>query len=184
VLVPALVVVALAAPGRLAGQCATLALLTLSSVALAALLCRYASPRSLALGIAALSAADVVLVRAGTIDAAAQAIASVQLGRLPGFTEAVLGTTSLGYGDLLVAGIAGSIVGRLAGSQWRAAALTVVLLLGEGALLARAGQMYPATVPVALALFAEAMWLRARRADLPTTAGRSGAIAVTSSAEA
>jgi hypothetical protein len=73
----------------------------------------------------------------------------------------VIGQFSMGYGDMLVAGIAGALAARSGspGAPWRVGALTLVLVLVEGALLSDRGP-YPATVPVVLALALDALWRR------------------------
>jgi hypothetical protein len=83
----------------------------------------------------------------------------------------VVGTFSMGYGDLVVAAIAGAVAARRAGgpgSAWRVGALTLVLVLAEGALLSDRGP-YPATVPVIVALALDELW-RVRRRRRPATA--------------
>lgn len=178
--VPPLLGLSLAGPGRFAGQLAITTLCALSAVALGAALVRWAGARRLALGIAVLAAADVVLVADGRVQAAASALASANIGRLPELSHIALGTFTLGYGDLFVAGLAGAVAGRRPGGQLRVAALTAALMLLEGALFAGAGP-YPATVPVAIALLLEELGWRLRgwrgdRAPVPgSTPGSASA---------
>jgi hypothetical protein len=152
--IPVLLVASLAGPDRLGGQIAITLLCALSAVALGAVLVRYGGARGVALGLVALAATDIALVHDGRVSAAAQALASVQIGSLPDLSEVSLGTFSLGYGDLFVSGIAGAIAARRPGGQLRVAVLTVVLMLLESGLLAGSGA-YPATVPVVVALLVD-----------------------------
>jgi hypothetical protein len=153
-------------PERLAGQISTLALLVLSSVALGGVLSRLGGPRALAAGVAALAVADVALLSAGAVGAATNALEQVELGALPSFGEAVVGSVHMGYGDLLVAGVVGAIAARSPGGALRVGALTLILSLLEGVLLADAGP-YPATVPVVVALGVEALWSMRRGDPVP-----------------
>ena len=156
-IVSALLLAALAWHDELAGQVATLALLVLSAVAIGSLLPRLGHPTALAAGAAALAVADVVLILLGPVGAAADAMDSVRLGRLPSFGEAVVGNVHMGYGDLAIAGIAGAIAARSPGGASRVGFLTLVLFLAEAALLA-GPTAYPATLPVVGALALDALW--------------------------
>jgi prepilin signal peptidase PulO-like enzyme (type II secretory pathway) len=146
----------------LGGQVATLVLLTLSCVAIGLLVVRIGSGRALVGGVALLALADVILVRAGIVPEASSALMDADLGPLPSFSQAVIGTFSMGYGDLVVAAIAGAVAARRPGAPWRVGALTLVLVLIEGALLSDRGP-YPATVPVVLALALDELWRVGRR---------------------
>jgi hypothetical protein len=152
--------VAVAGQGQLAGQVATLVLVTLSCVALGTLIVGIGSSSALVAGVAVLAAIDVVLVSAGVVPTAARALLHADAG-LPSFSQAVLGTFTLGYGDLLVAAIAGAVAAHHPGAARRVGVLTLVLVLAEGALLSDRGQ-YPATVPVIAALALDALWRRHR----------------------
>ena len=159
---------------ELAGQVATLALLVLSCVAIGSLVPRLGHPAALAAGAAALAASDVILVLLGPVGTASNAMASVRLGHLPSFGEAVVGNVHMGYGDLAIAGIAGAIAARRPGGASRVGALTLVLFLAEAAVLA-GPTAYPATVPVIGALAIDALWhLRTRvRGTVPLTRGEA-----------
>jgi hypothetical protein len=141
----------------LVGQVAVLALLVLSCVAIGSLVPRLGHPTALAAGAAVLAISDVVLLMLGRINAAATALESVQLAHLPSFGEAVVGSVHLGYGDLMVAGIAGAVAARRPGGAERVGLLTLVLFLAEAALFAGPGA-YPATPPVVAALGIDAAW--------------------------
>jgi hypothetical protein len=152
-----LMVAALLWPDHVAGQLASLGLLVLSCVALGAVLNIVGDARALAFGVAALAVADVVLLLLGPIGAATDALASVHFNSLPGFQQAVVGTSTMGYGDLFVAGVAGAIAARTPGAARRVAVLTLALGLTESILLAGHGP-YPSTVPVVVALGIDWAW--------------------------
>jgi hypothetical protein len=126
-------------------------------VAIGSLVPRLGHPTALATGAAVLAVSDVVLVLLGRINAASDALESVRLTHLPSFGEAVVGSVHLGYGDLMVAGIAGAVAARTPGGASRVGLLTLVLFLGEAALFAGPAA-YPATPPVVAALGIDAAW--------------------------
>jgi hypothetical protein len=154
-----LVAAALLFQNHVVGQLATLLLLALSCVALGALLRCVGDPRALMTGVAVLAVADVILLVAGPVNEATAALRAVNLGNLPGFQEAVVGPSTMGYGDLFVAGVAGAIAARTPGAPRRVGVLTLVFALLESALFFRHGP-YPSTVPVVLALAVEETWRR------------------------
>ena len=156
-IVAALLATALIWHDDLVGQVAVLALLVLSCVAIGGLAPRLGHPTALAVGAAVLAISDVVLLMLGRINTAADALDSVQLAHLPSFGEAVVGSVHLGYGDLLVAGIAGAVAARRPGGASRVGLLTLVLFLAEAALFAGPAA-YPATPPVVAALGIDAAW--------------------------
>jgi hypothetical protein len=156
-IVTALMACALFWHDDLVGQVAVLALLVLSCVAIGSLIPRLGHPTALATGAAVIAIADVLLLMAGRINAASDALESVQLAHLPSFGEAVVGSVHLGYGDLLVAGIAGAVAARRPGGAERVGLLTLVLFLAEAALFAGPAA-YPATPPVVAALGIDAAW--------------------------
>ncbi|UGS37452.1 hypothetical protein [Capillimicrobium parvum] len=170
--VPVMLIVILGAPDTLAGQIGTTLLCALSAVAIGALLVRLGGPLWVAAGIVVLCVADVVLVADGRVGAAAAALSQADIGGLPELSHVSLGTFTLGYGDLFVAGVAGAIAARRPGGQRRVATLTAGLMLLEAGLLAGEGP-YPATVPVVVALVADELawgvrrW-RERRASGPS----------------
>jgi hypothetical protein len=156
-IVTALLACALLWHDDLVGQVATLALLVLSCVAIGSLVPRLGHPTALAVGAAVIAVSDVILLMLGRINEAADALESVQLAHLPSFGEAVVGSVHLGYGDLMVAGIAGAVAARRPGGASRVGLLTLVLFLAEAALFAGPGA-YPATPPVVAALGIDAAW--------------------------
>src|SRR4051794_2275610 len=158
-IVTALMAAALIWSDDIVGQVATLALLVLSCVAIGSLVPRLGHPTALAAGAVALALADVILLVLGPVGAAADALDSARYAHAPSFGEAVVGTVHLGYGDLLIAGIAGAVAARTPGGASRVGLLTLVLFLAEAALLA-GPTAYPATVPVVGALGIDALWRR------------------------
>lgn len=156
-IVTALLAAALLWSHDLVGQVATLALLVLSCVAIGGLVPRLGHPVALAAGAAVLAVADVVLLVLGPVGDAAAALDSVRFAHVPSFGEAVVGSVHMGYGDLLIAGIAGAVAARTPGGASRVGLLTLVLFLAEAALLA-GPTAYPATVPVVAALGIDALW--------------------------
>lgn len=170
--VPLLLVASLAWRDHLSGEVATVALAALSCAAIGAVLARVADPRRLLAGAAVLAAADVALMATGDIHAATGALFQASAHGLPRFSDVVLGTFSMGYGDMFIAGIAGGIAARCGAGQGRVAILTALLVMAEAALFAAHGP-YPATVPVVAALVLDAVWRhrprRRVRARLATT---------------
>lgn len=156
-IVAALLATAIIFPQDLVGQVATLALLVLSAVAIGSHVPRLGHPTALAAGAAALALADVILVLTGPVNAAADALDSVTFAHLPSFGVAVVGDVHMGYGDLLIAAIAGAVAARTPGGASRVGLLTLVLFLAEAALLA-GPTAYPATIPVVGALGLDALW--------------------------
>ncbi len=167
--IPVLLAASFAGPGRLSGQLGITLLCALSAVALGAVLVRLGGVRGVTLGLVALAIADVVLVADGSVELASKALSETHIGSLPELSHVALGTFTLGYGDLFVAGIAGAIAARRPRGQVRVAVLTALLMLLESALLAGHGP-YPATVPVVVALVVDelAWWLRRVRAPRPS----------------
>jgi hypothetical protein len=180
--VPVLLIASLRGPGTLAGQLGTTLLCALSAVALGAGLVRLGGVRKVAIGITVLCLLDVVLVADGRVAAAAAALSQAHIGSLPELSHVGLGTFTLGYGDLFVAGIAGAIAARRPRGQVRVATLTATLMLAESAVLAGQGP-YPATVPVVAAVLLDelAWWVRDRRVRRTASeepAARAGTVAV------
>jgi hypothetical protein len=180
--VPVLLIAALAGPDHLSGQVGITLLCALSAVALGAGLVRLGGVRGVVLGLVALALADIVLVSDGSVEAAANALSDTHIGHLPELSHVALGTFTLGYGDLFVSGVAGAIAARRPGGQLRVAGLTMAFMLLESALLAGRGP-YPATVPVVVALLSDelavwlrSLWLRVRATGVVESA--AGAVAV------
>lgn len=181
--VPVLLVASLSGPGHLGGQIGITLLCALSAVALGAVLVRLGGARGVALGLVALTVTDIVLVNDGRVGAAGRALASAHLGHLPELSEVSLGTFTLGYGDLFVAGVAGAIAARRPRGQLGVAVLTVLFMLVESSLLAGDGP-YPATVPVVAALLVGELAWRLRVARVPRVAVSVAPVAPAPVAEA
>jgi hypothetical protein len=138
----------------LAGEAAGVALSALSCVALGALLGALTPPRWLAAGILAMALADSALVIADQLQRPSSALnAAHPAGGLPRLQSAILGSASMGYGDMFVAGV----LGGLLAFHWSrrhelvGAALVVGLALAFDLLFFFVSEL-PATVPVAGAL--------------------------------
>lgn len=175
--VPLLLVASLRGPDTLSGQLGTTLLCALSAVALGAGLVQLGGARKVAIGITALCLADIVLVADGRVTAAANALSQAHVGALPELSHVGLGTFTLGYGDLFVAGIAGAIAARRPGGQLRVATLTAGLMLLESALLAGDGP-YPATVPVVVAVLLTELAWRVRGWRVGPAPAPTGAVAI------
>lgn len=142
--------------GGLAGEAAATALIALSCVALGTLLAELTARRWLALGILAMAAVDTALVASDLLQAPNRAlIAAHPAGGLPQLQSAILGSASMGYGDLFIAGLLGGLLALHGGParQRRGALLVAVLALCFDLLFFAVSEL-PATVPVALALIA------------------------------
>lgn len=162
--------------GTLYGQGAATLLSALSCVTLGVLLATVTPPGWLKLGIVAMAAADTWLVLADLLQAPnATLIAAHPGGGLPQLQSEQLGSVSMGYGDLFVAGLLGAVLARERRRQGPAALLTL-LLAGLFDLLFLVLHELPATVPVALALICGEVWRLRRRAasasGRPLNAGR------------
>jgi hypothetical protein len=142
----------------LSGQAAGAVLDALSCVTLGMLLGLVTPPSWLAAGILLMTAADVWLVTSDLLQAPnATLVGAAPAGGLPQLQSASFGSVNLGYGDLFVAGLLGAAVGRWGRPLWPAALLTLAFA-GLFDLLFLVLDELPATVPVALALLAEAGW--------------------------
>jgi hypothetical protein len=162
--VPALLVAAIAWRDRLAGQIAALAIAALSAAACGTIGVTRTRSGLVALGLVAMAALDIVLLAGGRVQSATHALEHARGGPLPGFAEAHLAGWHIGYADLLVAGIAGGVAAGNRRRQAVLAVLTLVLAVGEAALLATRHGSYPATPPVAVALVVALLAERRRRA--------------------
>ena len=152
--VAALFALAWADRGALAGQAAALALSGLSCVALGALIAAVTPARWLAMGIVAMALADAALVAADLLQRPDSAlVAAHPAGGLPRLQTAILGSASMGFGDLFVAGLLGGLLALHAGRarQMRGALLATLLALAFDLLFFAVSEL-PATVPVAVAL--------------------------------
>jgi len=142
--------------GSLSGQVAALALTMLSCAALGTLIAAVTPPRWLAGGIVAMAVADTALVIAQLLQQPNNALnAAHPAAGLPRLQSAVLGSATMGYGDLFIAGALGALLANELGRsvQLRAAALTALLAVAFDLLFLVVDEL-PATVPVALTLIA------------------------------
>jgi hypothetical protein len=162
--VPALLVAAIVWRGRLIGQIAALVLAALSAAACGTIGVTRTRSGIVAIGLVAMAALDIVLLAGGRVQSATHALEHAHGGPLPGFAEAHLAGWHIGYADLLVAGIAGGVAAGDRRRQAVLAVLTLVLAVGEAALLATRHGSYPATPPVAIALVVALLAERRRRA--------------------
>ncbi len=159
-----------AATGSLAGEAAAMALSGLACVSLGWMLVAIVPASWLRLGVYAMAAVDACLVAADLLQGPNSVLTAAAPGaELPRLQVVHLGTATMGFGDLFVAGLVGCLllaedtrsradrttgrisVGPLARRQPAAAALVGVLALAFD-LLFFAVDTLPATVPVALAL--------------------------------
>lgn len=153
-LVPALFAVAWADRSGVAGQACAVALTALSCVTLGAMLASVTPPRWLAAGIVAMAVADTFLVVSNQLQQPNGTLTATHpAAGLPRLQAALLGGSSLGYGDLFAAAVLGALLVRVGGrrAQLRGAALTALLALAMDALFFVVDEL-PATVPVATAL--------------------------------
>lgn len=143
-LAAALWLVAWLAHGLLA-QAAGVALIGLAAITVARLVARIAPDWSIALGLVALAAVDVVLVW-GTrqVQPATTALHRAALpGGIPHLQDATFGSATMGWLDL----VAAALLGVVARARVRAAAVTG-LAAGLWGLLLAITSTVPATVPV------------------------------------
>jgi hypothetical protein len=158
-----LFVLAWAVPDALAGEAAATALSGLACVTLGWLLvCAVPAPW-LRLGVYAMAAIDTVYVSADLLQGPNAVLnAAAPAASLPALQSIHLGSARMGFGDLFVAALVGSLLAadgpksadiqRFSARRQRVgAALTLVLALGFD-LLFFAVDTLPATVPVAIAL--------------------------------
>jgi hypothetical protein len=133
------------------GELAILLLVMLSSVALGSLLATFVHARELAIGAILLAGLDLLLLHAGGIRLATTALLDARAGELPDFAQPVLGHMTIGYGDFLVAALAGAVAAGRRSRQTAVAIGTTAFALAQYA-LANHGELLPSTVPVVVAL--------------------------------
>jgi len=158
-----LFVLAWAARGALAGETAALALSGLACVTLGWLLASAVPARWLRWGVYAMATVDAVFVAADLLQGPnAVLTAATPAGGLPSLQSVHLGAAQMGFGDLFIAAVVGSLLaadgpqtpiygGFEAHRQWVGAGLVAGLALGFDLLFFAVGTL-PATVPVAAAL--------------------------------
>lgn len=136
----------------LTGQLAALLLIGGSCLLLGTLLVELTPPRWLGAGIAAMAAADLVLVAGGVLGPASDVLNAAGVGtHLPQLQRVELGPLEMGYGDLFLPALVGALLAARARPRGWAAGLTLLFALAAG-LVFLAFDRLPATVPVALAL--------------------------------
>lgn len=162
----------------LLGQIAALLLIGGSCLLLGSLLVELTPPRWLGAGIAAMAAADLVLVATGLLGPASNVLNAAGVGQhLPQLQRVQLGPLEMGYGDVFLPALVGALLAARARPRAWAAGLTLLFALAAG-LVFLAFNRLPATVPAALALLvveaagaAREAWIeRRRRAALASSA--------------
>lgn len=162
-LAAALFAVAWATKGSLPGDAAATALTALSAVAAGALLAAVAPSGWLEVGILVMAAADVALVVSDLLQAPNAVLnAAAPPGGLPRLQRLHLAGSTMGYGDVFVAGLLGAVRRRQRRSPSRAGAVVALGALAFGALFAVTNEL-PATVPVAAAVVLGRLRRSARR---------------------
>jgi hypothetical protein len=136
----------------LVGQLAALTLIGGSCMLLGALLVELTPPEWLGAGIAAMAAADLVLVASGVLGPASDVLNAAGVGdHLPQLQRVEIGPLEMGYGDVFLPALVGALLAARARPRTWAAGLTLLFALAAG-LVFLAFDRLPATVPVALAL--------------------------------
>jgi hypothetical protein len=148
----ALLVLAWADVGGLAGDSAAAALTALSAVTVGRLLAGGVPLLWLKAGIVAMAIVDSILVFGNELQAPNAVLnAAVPLPGAPQLQYLDIHYASLGYGDVFVAGVLGGVLAAERRRQWPVALLTLVLS-GLWDLLFFHFTTLPATVPPAVAL--------------------------------
>jgi hypothetical protein len=152
VLAAVLLAVAWAWQDERAGQVAGVLLIALSCVAAGRLLAGVATLVLLEIGVVAMAAIDAALVFSENLQPANAVLVAASPGLgLPRLQSAHFGDWGLGYGDFFIAAVVGAILAARGGRQWAAAvALLAVSLAWDQLFLVR--DDLPATVPAALVL--------------------------------
>jgi hypothetical protein len=136
----------------LVGQLSALLLIGGSCLLLGAVLVELTPTRWLGAGIAAMAAADLVLVFSGVLGPASDVLNAAGVGEhLPQLQRVELGPLEMGYGDVFLPALVGALLASRARPRTWAAGLTLLFALLAG-LVFLAFDRLPATVPVALAL--------------------------------
>ncbi|MGC4112298.1 MAG: hypothetical protein QM747_18150 [Nocardioides sp.] len=165
----------------LAAQSAATALTALSSATLAAYLATVTPASWLKVGILTMAALDAVLVSAQLLQGPNDTLEAATPGaHLPHLQVAVFGSAVIGYGDVFIAAVLGTVVvgdPRLARRvrPWQGA-LVVLACAAVFDLLFLVVDVLPATVPVAVALVLLELWVR-------RSAARAGPVGVVRRAE-
>lgn len=156
---PALVVVvaglaaALLDVHGLAGQLGALVVIAASCMLLGSLLVELTPGRWLGVGIVAMAVADLVLVASGMLEPAAELLNQAGVAHsLPQLQRVQLGPLTMGYGDVFLPALVGTLLAARARPRAWAAGLTLGFALVAAIFFLIVDQL-PATVPVAFALF-------------------------------
>ncbi len=160
----ALLAIAIAAQGTLAGEAAAAALSGLACVTLGWLLVAVVPAAWLRAGIYAMAAIDAALITAEVLQGPSGVLGAADPGGLPRLQVVELGTSRMGFGDVFVAATVGCLLARSRRLQLEGAALVAVLGVSFD-LLFWVLDTLPATVPPALAL--AIVESRRRRSTLP-----------------
>jgi hypothetical protein len=147
-----LLLLAVADSGGLAGDACAAALTALSAVTLGRLLATAVPRLALKAGIVAMAVTDAIVVFGNQLQGPDAVLnAAVPLRGLPRLQYLDLHYASLGYGDVFVAAVLGSVLAVERRSQPRIALLVLAFSIAWDALFFVVDTV-PATVPVALAL--------------------------------
>jgi hypothetical protein len=150
------------ARGNLIGESASVVLVALACVTLAALLAAVAPDLWLKVGLLLMAAADTWLVADQLLQQPNAVLnAAAPAGGLPQFQRIEFGSADMGYGDLFAAALLGALLAQRPQRQRAGAAIATLLSLAFG-LLFFAVDTLPATVPIAATLVV--LELRDRRA--------------------
>jgi hypothetical protein len=149
--------------GQLVGQAAAVALTCLSACTLASYLAALAPVSVLKVGLVSMAVLDAILVFGQLLQGPNSVLEAATPGAyLPHLQVATFGTAVIGYGDVFIAAVLGTIVAdderlRAVVRRWQVA-LTVLVLAAAFDLLFLVLDVLPATVPVALALLLLTAW--------------------------
>jgi hypothetical protein len=164
--------------GHLVGDAAAVALTALSAATLASYLAALAPVSLLKVGVVAMAALDAVLVFGQLLQGPNRTLVAATPGAdLPHLQAATFGSAVIGYGDLFIAAVLGTIVVADANlSRWVRpwqAALVVLVCAAAFDLLFFVVDVLPATVPVAVAMLLLSAWRPSARSSGPLEVGPS-----------
>ncbi|HWF25726.1 MAG TPA: hypothetical protein VG275_09780 [Solirubrobacteraceae bacterium] len=149
----------------LSGEAAALILSALSCVTLGILLAALTPPTWLKVGIILMAIGDAYLVATDLLQAPNNVLTAAHPSAgLPQLQAELFGSVQMGYGDLFIAAVLGSVLASDKTRQ-RAAAVTTLAFAALFDLLFFTVSELPATVPVALALIASELWHRRTKKD-------------------
>jgi hypothetical protein len=141
-----------AARGTLSGDAAALALSALACVSLAWLLASVVPSRWLKLGIYAMATIDAWLVGSNLLQGPNAVLnTAAPAAGLPRLQFVTFGSAVMGFGDVFVAAVLGSLLARDRRLQLRGAALAAAVCVAFDFLFFAVDEL-PATVPIALTL--------------------------------